>query len=179
VQPRSKLAWETGDVEAILDTEFRRQGATELGMSVYHVVVDQSSPPGVEVVQVHVEHSASFFSPPREETTIDYDVSDASPAPFAIDATPGETMFRFANERHRDFVFASEVHLIKFLTSAATAAERRVEIPSDQLQDYIVARVDGGDPEWAMNRRDDPEQRIKKWDKKCRASINARVKAIN
>ena len=137
---KRRLAWEESEPAEIARIEFRdRDGNLDLRPSVYEVdAVDAGVPHRGQIVRVHDEHAVSVISPPRGGDDLIVDGA------FEVEEEYGETLFSFANERHRELRFPDEPALIAFVgVLMGSRSERRVQLGRDELFAYIAARLDG------------------------------------
>jgi hypothetical protein len=106
-----------------------------------------------DVVRAVAEHSASFLNdPPRG--TVNLDVSGLA----AIDHTPGESRFEFANSHHHEVQLAGVDGLRDLIRGALVELdERRCSVSRDELLDYAAARLADLDPEWQTALADRPK----------------------
>ena len=151
---KRRTSLEFDDPDLLLDIEFRDRtdNTPDLKPSVY-LVTDDS-----EALRAYCEHVASFISPPRGGHGLDVDGLDG----FVVHEDPGQTMFAFANEQHRELLFEDEEALRSFLaTLIGGLSERAVQFTKAQVHDYVRTHAD--DPEWKVALETAPK--ASKWKK--------------
>lgn len=170
VGTRNRAAWESADVDQIMKLDFRlRDGAWDFRPSVYEIEADDDQGLRRLAVRVHAEHTASFLRPPRHGSP-SFDVDGL--APGAIDATPGQTQFEYANRCHREIALTGERELRQLIVDLlAGRAIRERAISLDDLLRYIAERLDADDPEWLAASVTDPGHNWAKPARRFRASI--------
>ncbi len=138
---RRRTSLELDDPDLLLDIEFRRRDDNEpdLRPSVY-LVGDE-----MEALRAWCEHVASFIRPPRGGAGLDV----AGLEGFEVRPTRGQTMFAFANQRHREICFADEESLRGFIGALlGERVERAVQFTKAQVHEYVRAHAD--EPEWKV-----------------------------
>ena len=133
----------TPDVGAdVVLAEFSRDGAVDLRPSVYVLDADPDAI-GALVVRIHAEHTASFLRPPNVAAGVDFDgVGEPH-----LEPSPGETRFRFANERHHELLLDDENALRKLIDAVRETIDGRVHSVSlAQMLDHIIEQR--AEPEW-------------------------------
>jgi hypothetical protein len=145
---RRRTAWESTDVQQLVETEFlTRNGTVDLSASVYVFDVSPAAFTGT-LVQVRAEHVASFLNPPRER---DYgtNVDLQGTLPRAPAPEDGATSFRFTIEAHRNAVFHDRQELEATLRAALVDITDRIhDVTRREVIEYIRRRRELADPEW-------------------------------
>lgn len=138
---KRRTSLELDDPDLLLDIEFRNRADNEpdLRPSVY-LVSDNS-----EALRVFCEHVASFISPPRGGGGVDVDGLRG----FEVHEDPGQTMFTFANEQHRELLFEDEDALRAFVGALlGELSGRAVPFSKTQVHEYV--RTHATDAEWKL-----------------------------
>jgi hypothetical protein len=142
---RRRASWEEDDPEKVAQIEFRnRDGALDLRPSVYEAWPEE----GREgVVRTFAEHGATFLrDPPRSREIIDVRSAHSSPE----EATPGATLFSYANARHREIPLGSTRDLHAFVATLLSQLHQRSLQPvtPDEMLGHMSTRLAAADPEW-------------------------------
>lgn len=140
---KRKTTW-NGEVppDEVVKIEFQDKATGKVDLQPSFYLLDAGAP---RIVQAHAEHSASLMDRPVGAVHVDaHGIEARTPV-----HTPGETLFRFTrDEAHRELRFNSTAELTSFVGSILSDAARRHQTTSDQLTEYVGARLDAGDPEW-------------------------------
>lgn len=147
---KRRTSLELDDPDMLLDIEFRcrEDNAPDLRPSVY-LVTDQA-----EALRAFCEHVVSFISPPRGGAGLDVDGLEG----FELHPDPGQTLFTFANEQHRELLFDDEQALRQFVKALFDELEARAtSFSKSQLYDYV--REHAAEPEWAQALETAPQAR--------------------
>jgi hypothetical protein len=142
---RRRSSWELQDASAIADVEFRSGEGHDLTPSAYEVDARDEHELRALTVQVCTEHAASFLgSPPTGVPPLDISGIDR---PIA---TPGTTLFRYANSCHRELLFANDAELLRVVERIKSEiTNRRVEdVTRSDMLGYASERLSTNDPEW-------------------------------
>lgn len=151
---KRRASLELDDPEEFLDIEFRTRSdnTPNLRPSVY-LVADDS-----EALRAYCEHVASLISPPRGGHGLDVQGLNG----FVVHKDPGQTMFVFANEQHRELRFDDEVALGRFIEALmGELSARAVDFTKAQVHGYV--RACAADAEWKMALETAPK--ASKWKK--------------
>ncbi len=139
---KSKAAWEEGDVEQILKTNFRlRDGNWDLEPSVYEISEPRDEDYERSSLRAHVEHVASFLGPPANPSLHRLDAEGIT---ADVTASPGQTRFQFANLAHREIRLDGEASLRALVQQLLDeVASRGVPVAIADVLDYILSVADG------------------------------------
>jgi hypothetical protein len=137
---RRRTAWESPDVDQLINVEFKVDGVVELQASVFKIDL-------ADLTRVVAEYSASAELGLRATSDgVDLAHDDYTPVP-----TPGDCFFEFTRNAHHEFRFADETALRAFLADHVlpSLATRYLTVPKAAIRAYVKQRRDENDAEWS------------------------------
>jgi hypothetical protein len=134
---RRRTAWESNNIDTIINNEFKSRGQVELEASVYLIE-------NAETKRAVAEHCATYQLGTRGFANIDLH----SDRPLV--ETPGDSRFAFTRTAHREIHFRDEAELRSFIaeTIVPTIAARTYVVLKAEIKQYVADQKAASDQEW-------------------------------
>lgn len=135
--------------EETMAVEFRdsKRDALDLRPSVYVLVAMDEADLGAQIVRARAEHMTSFMKPPIPAGTFQLDAGGLGVPEVQ---SPGTTRFNFTRNVHAELIVPDEDALLRLVRALrADLVRRGRSVPREAIVEFVLARQEAGDPEWA------------------------------